>query len=136
MVENRTFKKEMGNRYLVGIISLLLVVLLLCAQNYIAALIAAIFLGAVIIQSLFLRKRFKTFLKYEESLASKSVREKIRIILSNNKLLNLYLHYGTTENFERFENYFETLSEYDPLYDSLKNMLSLAEDCGKFNSNL
>ena len=93
MVENRTFKKEMGNRYLVGIISLLLVVLLLCTQNYIAALIAAIFLGAVIIQSLFLRKRFKTFLKYEESLASKSVREKIRIILSNNKLLNLYLHF-------------------------------------------
>ena len=136
MVENRTFKREIGNRYLVGIISLIVVVVLLCIQNYLAALIAAIFLVAVIFQSLYLCKRFKTFLKYEEAMSEKSVRSKISSITSNCKLLNLYLHYGTAEDFERFENYFETMSEHDPLYVPLKNLLFWAEDYGKFNSNI
>ena len=132
MRENRTFKKEMGNRYLMGVALLVSVVVLLCAQKYIAAVAVTVLLAVVILQSLYIYKRFQTFLKYEEKFSDKSIREEVSCITSSDELQNLYLHYGTAENFERYFNYFEILSKYDPLYGPLDRLLSKAAYDGKF----
>lgn len=135
MTENSTYKKEIGNSFIVGTVTLVLMVVCFCSQMYSLAIAMIFFETAVIVNALRYRRKFKEFCKFEASFEGKSLRQKITAITADDKIFNLYLHYGTREDFECFECFFDSLVQSDPLYAPLYHLLEMADNYGSYNLN-
>lgn len=133
-MENHDHNKAMGWCYISGSLALIATLGFLFAGCNIAATFTAIILLLSGLAAKLINLEFAQYRRSEELLMHRSMREKLKYILRRPRIAELYLHYGTAENFNDFRAFFLGLSKYDDLRDDIEPFLAKAEKAGKFEN--